>query len=119
MVTVTVMDVTPVALEKLMVLSGPSNEYEMPVEKSCVRVIVPRIIPLPVRVVVIVTLFKPVNILPVVMFTVAAVILLDKVTVLVDVVLLTLSILKVVSPEIVVLLLPVNCTVPVDGVKLP
>lgn len=118
-VTVTVIEVTAVALEKLMVLSGPSNAYEVPVANVCVRVMVPKMIPLPVRVEVMVILFEPVSILPVVMFTVAAVISFDNVTVMVDVDLLMLRILNVVTPVIAALVVPVNCIVLVAGVKVP
>lgn len=91
----------------------------MPVVKEWVRVMVPKIIPLPERVVVMIILFAPVNILPVVMFKVAAVASFNNVTVLVATDLFRVNTLKVVAPVIVALLAPVNCTVPDEGVKVP
>ena len=69
--TRTVTELTVPNERKLTVLFGLSNAYAVPVVKPWVRVMVPRIMPLPVRVVVRVTVFVPVSIAPLAMSRVA------------------------------------------------
>ena len=69
---------------------------------------VPKMIPFPDRVLVIVIEFEPVSILPAVMFTVVAVTLLSKISVLVEMLLFSVNTLKVVAPVIEELFAPVN-----------
>lgn|SRR6185312_377137 len=80
---------------------------------------VPIIMPFPVRVLVMVILFEPVSILPLVMLRIGTEILFNKVTVEVAADLFIVRILKVVTPPMVELLLPVNWTVLVEGVNVP
>lgn len=118
-VTVTVTELTVPTVEKLTVLFGLSKAYAVDAEKLCVRVIVPRMMPFPVRVEVIVTALLPVCIVPVVIFNVATLTLLLSVTVLVDEFLLIVNVLNVVAPVIVASLEPVNWTVLVPAVNVP
>lgn len=71
---------------------------------------------MPVLVVVMVNVLAPVNRVPDVIFTVAAVMSFTSDKLLVEADLFTVRILKVVAPVIVALLAPVNCTVPVEAV---
>ncbi len=80
--------------------------------------IVPSIIPGPVRVVVIVTEFAPVSIFPAVMFNVATLILLFRLTTL-AVPLPTVSTLNVVAPDILASSVPFKESVDVDAENTP
>lgn len=118
--TVTVTEVMdPVIVVKLIVLLGPSNAYDVLAAYACVLVIVPSIMPLPVRVPVIVTVLDPPNILPAVILMVAALMLLFKVTVVVAVLLFTVRMLKAAPPVMLVFAVPLNVMVLVDGVNVP
>lgn len=77
--------------------------------------------PVPARLMVIVSVFIPVAIFPEVIFTVAAPTLLATVITDAPEVLLTVKILKVVAPVIVASLAPLNVTVavPVPALKIP
>src|SRR5436190_22489466 len=75
--------------------------------------------PFPVRSEVIVTLFGPVNIVPLVMFSVETPMSLPRVTTLLEDSLLRLSVPKVVAPNIAESAPPANCTEPVPGRKAP
>ena len=77
------------------------------------------IIPFPVLVVVMVTVFAPVSSVPRVMFSVATETLLNKVMVTVDEELFMVSILNVVAPLMVAFWVPKSSTVPDPAVKLP
>lgn len=91
----------------------------MPSAKPCVRRMLPRMIPLPVRVVVMVSMLLPVFMKPVVMLMVATLTLLSRSARRLPDDLLRVMILKVVAPVIVVLVLPENTMVLEDAVKLP
>ena len=116
--TDTVTLVTDETAEKLIVLSGPSNVYATPVVKAWVLWILPRIMPLPVLVSVMVSVLVPVEMIPLVIFTMAAEILLCNTVVVVELLVLLVRILNVVAP-LIVEASPKNCTVLVPGINVP
>jgi len=76
-------------------------------------------IPVPVRVVVMVSVLVPVLMLPLVMFTVGTLILFSRVTVLAAELLLMVKILNVVAPLMVTSATPAKLVVPVAAVNVP
>ena len=89
------------------------------ITKLCVRVMVPKIMPLPVLVVVMVMVFAPVSSVPKVISNVGTETLLLSVMVFTDAVLFIVKILKVVAPVMVLFDAPLNCTVLVPAVNVP
>ena len=106
--TVTVILVTPDTLANNMVFEGFANAYPTPAVNACTRFMIPRIVPLPSRVVVMVSVLLPVFIKPLVIFTVAALMLLFSVSTFTNADLFTVSVLKVVAPVIFTSELPAN-----------
>ena len=90
----------------------------VPVVKLWVRVMVPSMMPFPFLVEVMVSVFEPVDIEPVVMFTTLAEIWLASVTTD-DASLFIVNVLNVVAPLTAAFKVPVICTVLVPGVKVP
>ena len=85
---------------KLSVVYGPSNAYGVPAVNVLVRVTVPRMIPFPVLLPVIVSVFDgPVPIEPPAIETFTAWTLLLNATFVADEILLTVRLLKLVAPE--------------------
>lgn len=117
--TVTVTELTVPTVEKFTVLFGLSNGYDVAAENEWVRVIVPRMIPFPVRDEVIVTALLPVCNSPVVIFSVETLTLLLSVTVFVEALLLMVKVENVVAPAMVTLVLPRNWIVLVPAVNVP
>ena len=118
--TNTVIEVGNVPPElKLSVVFGPSNAYDVPAVKTCVLVIVPRIIPFPVLVLVMVTPLELVPIDPAAMERLTTWILLPRATFVVEELLFIVKLLKLVVPETVEFDGPAKTISDVVGVNVP
>lgn len=119
LVALTVMVFTPVTLKNVMVFSAPSKAYETPGVKAWVRCMLPKIMPLPLRVFVIVSVLMPVCKVPLVILITGTEILFKRVTTLTDELLLIVRILKVLVPLIFEFDDPERLMVLASGVKVP
>ena len=117
--TETVMLPVPLKLAREIVLFGLSKAYEVPSVKAWLRCILPRMMPVPLRLLVIVRVLLPVRTVPVFILIRLTVMLFRRITWVVALILLIFRVLKVLVPLIVVLAAPASVTVPEAAVKLP